>query len=102
MIRECGLLLPRATLISLDHDLEVLPGFEDPGDGLDVARYLVTCPVCLPVIVHSSNADRATQMVGEFEFAGWPVSRVLPLGPNWIEEDWCVEVARILGRAKST
>ena len=39
---------PTAVLISLDHDLNPMPGVTtDPGTGLDVARFLCNCmPVC--------------------------------------------------------
>jgi hypothetical protein len=41
MIREVDQHLTSARLISLDHDLYPLPGeTEDPGDGLEVAKYL--------------------------------------------------------------
>ncbi len=98
-------------MISLDHDLDVLDVLEglndrndsdpdvpddpetpaapqDPGDGLDVAKFLVTQPTPRPVIVHSSNAARATQMMGEFELARWPATRVPPLEDSWIYDDW--------------
>ena len=53
MIREAGSLLPSATLLSLDHDLETEPGAPDPGDGYLVAQFLVSQLVVRPVIVHS-------------------------------------------------
>src|SRR4051794_35398727 len=53
MIREVEPFLASARLISLDHDLEPWDGdVEDPGDGIDVAKFLAErSPVC-PVIVH--------------------------------------------------
>lgn len=95
MIREVGDRLEACRLISLDHDLYAPPGSPDPGDGLEVAKFLVSRPLVRPVIIHSSNADRSRWMVGEFELAGWPCSRVLPFGEGWVEE-WRAEVARIL------
>ena len=90
-IREVESHLPHAALISLDHDLYV-DGDEDPGDGLDAARFLATLrPVC-PVIVHSSNVDRSLQMVGELENGGWDAVRVAAIGRRWAENDWSVEV----------
>ncbi len=97
MIREVQPLLASAKLISLDHDLYAPAGSPDPGDGLDSARYLVSLPMRIPVIVHSSNADRSSQMVGEFELAGWPCTRVLPFGADWVESEWRDQVARVLG-----
>ena len=59
MIAECAAFFPTAALISLDHDLNPMPGAAvDPGTGVDVARFLGDfMPVC-PVLVHSSNVDR--------------------------------------------
>ena len=96
MIREIGPLLRSARLISLDHDLEGESGSPDPGDGLAVARFLVSQPVVCPVIVHSSNSERARWMAGEFDLAGWSHWRVAPLGEDWIESDWRTVVQRLL------
>ena len=62
---------PTAALISLDHDLNPLPGATvDPGTGVDVARFLGDfIPVC-PVLIHSSNPDRVYSMHNELRFAG--------------------------------
>ncbi len=98
MIREVGPHLPAARVISLDHDLEAPPGDPDPGDGLEVAKFLVSQPVVLPVIIHSSNGERSTWMAGEFELAGWPFWRVAPLGEDWVEVDWRRLVRRLLRR----
>ena len=79
MIREVEPLLPSARLISLDHDLEPAEGeTEDPGDGIDVARFLAARPPVCPVIVHSSNGTRSDWMIGEFELGGWTYKRVAP------------------------
>ena len=88
MIREVGPLLQAAKLICLDHDLESEPGAPDPGDGLEVVKFLVSQPVVRPVIVHSSNSERTCWMAGEFDLAGWTHWRVAPLGEDWIESDW--------------
>jgi hypothetical protein len=67
MIREIEPYLPTARLISLDHDLEPQEGeSEDPGDGIDVARFLAQRPPACPVIIHSSNGQRSDWMLGEF------------------------------------
>jgi hypothetical protein len=71
MIREAGAYLASTKLISLDHDLEEVPGAPDPGDGVMVAKWLVEQPMQLPVIIHSSNGERSRWMEGEFELAGW-------------------------------
>jgi len=100
MIREVGPLLPTATLISLDHDLEPEPGGPDPGDGLDVVKFLVSQMVVRPVIIHSSNAPRAASMAGDFDLAGWDHWRVAPLGDDWIELDWRRAVQQIIKKAR--
>ena len=99
MIAEISTCLPGATLLSLDHDLEPDTDGRDPGDGLMVARYLGELTPCCPVIVHSSNRERAEWMSGEFELGGWDVHRVAPLGEDWIEHDWRITVRDLLGRS---
>lgn len=98
MCREVGPLLESAAVISLDHDLEPDADGVDPGDGYAVAKFLVSQPVVRPVIVHSSNRERSTWMLGEFELAGWPCRSVYPLGEDWIEVDWRRAVNRSLQR----
>ena len=98
MVREVGPHLSSARVISLDHDLEAPPGAPDPGDGLEVAKFLVSQPAVRPVIIHSSNGQRSTWMAGEFELAGWPCWQVAPLGEDWVEVDWRRLVRRLLRR----
>src|SRR5262245_29632381 len=85
MIREIAPFLPVARLVSLARDLEPVEGEEDPGDGIDVARYLAEGPPVCPVIIHSSNGSRSDWMIGEFELGGWEYRRVAPIGDDWIE-----------------
>lgn len=100
MIREVGSFLPSARLISLDHDLEPGPGDPpDLGDGLLVAKALVTYAQPCPVIIHSSNGARSEWMAGEFELAGWSYRRVAPIGERWIEEYWRAVARDLLGAA---
>lgn len=86
-----------AALISLDHDLNPQPGaLVDPGTGVEVAEFLADyLPVC-PVLIHSSNADRAWSMFNELRFAHWSVQRV---GPDqdlaWVRKFWLPEVRRL-------
>jgi len=96
MISECEAFFPTAILISLDHDLNALPGDSaDPGTGLDVASFLSDfLPVC-PVVIHSSNTDRVYSMQNELRFSGWVVDRVGPIGADWIETSW-LRLARAL------
>ncbi|MDB5340970.1 MAG: hypothetical protein JWN70_6589 [Planctomycetaceae bacterium] len=98
MIREAGPFLASATMISLDHDLEPEEGCSDPGDGYLVAQWLTSQPIVRPIIIHSSNTERALWMAGEFELAGWKHWRVGPLGDDWVEVDWRHAVRRILKR----
>jgi hypothetical protein len=101
MIREVGERLPHARLISLDHDLEPEEGQSgDPGDGLEVVKFLVKRPQVCPVILHTSNRERCDWMAGELELAGWRSHRVAPLGDDWIECDWRRAVRRLLRRRR--
>jgi hypothetical protein len=100
MIREAGPLLSSAVLVSLDHDLEAEPGDLDPGDGYLVAKWLVSQPVVRPVIVHTSNDERASWMAGTFDLAGWQHYRVAPLGDDWVEREWRRLVRRLLSKAR--
>lgn len=102
MIHEIEPHLPSARLISLDHDLEPLDGGPDPGDGLDVVKFLVSQPVIRPVVIHFSNVERTNWMAGEFELAGWPFWGVAPLGDDWVEADWRLVVKRLLKKSRPT
>jgi hypothetical protein len=102
MIREAGPLLSSALLLSLDHDLDAEPGDSDPGDGYLVVQWLVSQPVVRPVIIHTSNGERATWMAGAFDLAGWPHYRVAPLGDDWLERDWSRVVRRLLNKPGRT
>ena len=103
MIAECEAFFPTAPLISLDHDLNPLPGATtDPGTGVDVARFLGDfLPVC-PVLIHSSNTDRAYSMHNELRFAGWTVERAGPLGTDWIETSWLPNARQLLDKHRNT
>ena len=81
-------------LISLDHDL----AHDDPMDGLDVVYAMIEANPAHkpPVIVHSSNSDRAATMMGELELANWPADRVPPLGDDWLEQHWIKTAERRL------
>jgi len=103
MIAECEAFFPSAALISLDHDLNPMPGATgDPGTGEDVARFLGDfMPVC-PVLIHSSNMDRVYSMHNELRFAGWMVDRVGPIGADWIETSWLRNAKRLLAEYFNT
>lgn len=95
MIAEVEQFFPAVSLLSLDHDLEPT-GARDPGDGLDVAKFLAAREPLCPVIVHTSNGPRGDAMMGAFELAGWEHHRVAPIGDDWIENDWFALVKRLL------
>ena len=103
MIAECARFFPSMALICLDHDLNPQSGVEvDPGTGLDVARFLGDfLPVC-PVLIHSSNTDRAYSMHNELRFAGWTVDRVGPLGNDWIATTWLPRVRELTADNRNT
>jgi hypothetical protein len=61
-----------------------------------VAKWLVGQPIVRPVIIHSSNGERARWMAGEFELAGWPYWRAVPLGASWVGTHWTQAVEEIL------
>jgi hypothetical protein len=102
MIREAGPLLSSAVLLSLDHDLEAEPGAPDPGDGYLVVTWLVSQPVVRPVVLHTSNGERASWMAGEFDLEGWRHWRVVPFGDDWIEADWRRVVRRLVRKVRGT
>jgi hypothetical protein len=99
MIREAPPLLSDARLISLDHDLDPEEGSTtDPGTGWDVAKHFAALPPVCPVVIHTSNGERANWMMGEFELGGWKHYRLPPLGDDWIERDWRRLIRRLLKR----
>jgi ADP-ribosylglycohydrolase len=103
MIAEAEAFFPTAGLISLDHDLNPMPGVStDPGTGVDVARFLGDfMPVC-PVLIHSSNTDRVYSMQNELRFAGWMVDRVGPLGMDWIKTSWLRRARELIAHYPNT
>jgi len=97
MLTECADCLGETHLISLDHDLNPQPGATtDPGTGLEVAKFLAShFPFC-PVIIHSTNADRAWSMHNEFRFGGWTVDRFAPIGDDWFQKIWLPKARELL------
>ena len=97
--------LPDIALVSLDHDLPLPPAADadaceiaDPyGTGRMVADYLAARTPCCPVIVHSSNVERAPGMTFALHRAGWTQRRVVPYEDlEWIREAWMPCVAALL------
>jgi ADP-ribosylglycohydrolase len=101
MLAECEDYFEDAHFISLDHDLNRGAGAtRDPGTGLEVAQLLAShFPIC-PVIIHSSNADRAWSMHNDLRFAGWTVDRVGPIGEDWIPRLWLPKARAMLAQAR--
>lgn len=97
MLAECEDCFDDVHLISLDHDLNPQPGAtRDPGTGLEVAKLFAShFPLC-PVIIHSTNADRAWSMHNELRFAGWTVDRVGPIGDDWVQNLWLPKAREML------
>ena len=94
-------------LISLDHDLEFLPGPEgrliDPGDGRDVARFLATFTPFCHVIVHTSNVPAGTSMTCTLEDAGWQVTRIYPESDvAWVKSRWVENAYRLIREWEQT
>lgn len=97
MIAECEDCFGDTHLISLDHDLSPQPGAtRDPGTGLEVAKLIAShFPFC-PVIIHSTNADRAWSMHNELRFGGWTVDRFGPIGDDWFHKIWLPKARKLL------
>lgn len=97
MIKQMTDFLADTTLICLDHDLYTQNASDpDPGDGLDMARFLATRKPQCPVLIHSSNADRALMMQGELDLAGWECRRISPIGDDWIQTQWIATVMKCM------
>jgi len=86
--------LDDVVLISLDHDLEMLPGgpgeWVDPGSGLIAARWLAERdePLC-PVIVATTNVRKGDKMMHALNGAGWNPQRVTPFEDvEWVSSAW--------------
>lgn len=97
MMEECADCFSETHLIALDHDLAPQPGeTRDPGTGLEVAKLLAShFPFC-PVIIHSSNADRAWSMYNELHFGGWTVERFSPIGDDWFSKIWLPKARELI------
>jgi hypothetical protein len=97
MIADLPSVLNQACLISLDHDLNPQPNVTtDPGTGLEVAEFLAKQkPIC-PVLIHSTNHEKAWSMHNELRFANCQVDRVGPIGDDWIQCLWLPKVKSLL------
>ena len=93
--------LSEILVISLDHDLDLLPGANgewiDPGTGREVADYLAGCAPACPVIIHTTNALAAAGMEFALQEANWATERVVPHDDlEWIAEDWFPALRRAI------
>lgn len=91
-------------LISLDHDLDLIPGpdgsWHDPGTGMTVVDWLVTQPPRCPVIIHSTNLPAAKTMKRRLQHAGWDARRITPYDDlAWIDAEWFTAARQALLRA---
>ena len=99
MIRFLDNNLDDTIVVSLDHDLELLPTASgrciDPGTGREVADYLAgKDPVC-PVIIHTSNGPAALGMEMVLRDAHWQTHRVIPMeDTEWIPRHWFRTIRR--------
>jgi CheY-like chemotaxis protein len=97
MITDLPSVLNQACLISLDHDLNPQPNVTtDPGTGLEVAEFLAKQPPVCPVLIHSTNHEKAWSMHNELRFANWQVDRVGPIGDDWVQRLWLPKVKALL------
>lgn len=85
--------LKRVILLSLDHDLELIPDpngrCQDQGDGRQVADFLAQQEPCFPVVLHSTNTNAVEGMDLVLRDAGWTTVRVIPWGDvEWIGSVW--------------
>jgi hypothetical protein len=101
MLSGCEQHFEDVALVSLDHDLNPLPGVAgDPGTGKEIAQFFAGhLPFC-PVIIHSSNADAAWSMHNDLRFAGWRVERVGPIGENWIQKLWLPKARELVSKSE--
>ncbi len=85
--------------LCLDHDLVPVDG-TDPGDGLDVARWLAEQPIRVPVLIHSSNSERAQRMEWVLQDAGFNAYWTPPsAGVEWIDRTWIQALLKLIGRS---
>jgi hypothetical protein len=93
--------LSETLAISLDHDLDLLPGANgtwiDPGTGREVADFLAgRAPVC-PIIIHTTNVPAAAGMEFALQEASWVTERVVPHDDlEWIAADWFPALRRAI------
>ncbi|MEZ6132633.1 MAG: response regulator [Planctomycetaceae bacterium] len=85
--------LDDVALISLDNDLDMVTDdngrLVDAGDGIEVAKWLISRPPVAPVLVHTTNSLAGDQIDELLRANGWSHARVVPYGAEtWIQEVW--------------
>jgi CheY-like chemotaxis protein len=93
--------LDQVLLLSLDHDLELLPDgkgrFIDPGTGRDVVDFLMDTTPSFPVVLHSTNYAAVLGMRDVLDNVGWNAIVVAPYDDlAWIHEAWFPAVRRAI------
>ncbi|WP_390457422.1 cyclic-phosphate processing receiver domain-containing protein [Planctomicrobium piriforme] len=88
-------------LISLDHDLELIPEpggqLVDPGTGVEVSDWLAAQAPSCPVIIQTTNSRAGHQMEDSLRESGWTVQRIVPYsGADWIYEAWSRSVRDLI------
>jgi hypothetical protein len=97
MIAECLTCLAKASLVSLDHDLEAVAGATEPGTGLDMAEFLSLHPPVCPVLLHTTNFDGRLAMQNRLRTGGWTVATVPPREVDWIQASWLPMAKKLIG-----
>jgi len=96
MISEVKSFLPKAKLISLDHDLYKLQASDpESGTGRDIAEYLANHKAICPIIIHSTNIDASWGMYNVLVFSGWKVTMLHYTDKEWFNLKW-LPVVKIL------
>jgi hypothetical protein len=88
-------------VISLDHDLELVPDgpgrMVDPGSGRDVADFLARRAPGCPVVIHTTNSAAAVGMEAALQESRWKTYRVVPFNDTaWIATDWLKTMRRAI------
>lgn len=88
------------SLISLDNDLELIEKggcLVNPGDGIEVARWIRSQPAVTPVVVHTTNMPAGDQIMELLSEAGFIRERIVPYdGEVWISERWRTSVRDLI------
>jgi hypothetical protein len=90
-------------LLCLDHDLEapIDNPKHDPGDGRDVVRWLLSQPVRIPVLIHTTNGRAGAEMESLLKDAGWRAYWTPPHDDLvWIRKTWIKRVGEMLSSVR--